>query len=75
MSKLSMSQESIVVADTLSRNPLQDRSTSDTDHDVKAYVQVVTSSRLVTGDRLDTIRKAISQDADLQAVVCYTHTG
>ena len=29
----------LVVADTLSRNPLQDDCTSDTEHDVKAYVQ------------------------------------
>lgn len=65
----------LVVADTLSRNPLQDICLSDRDHDVKAYVQAVISTRPITADRLDATREATSQDADLQAVARYVNMG
>lgn len=45
----------LVVADTLSRNPLQDSGASD--------------------NRLDAIKEATSQDADLQTVIHYTNIG
>lgn len=65
----------LVVADTLSRNPLPDRDTSDTEEKVKAYVQAVIESRPITGDRLDAIRSATGQDTDLQTVIRYTRAG
>ncbi len=51
-----------VMTGTLSHNPLQDSSISDTDHEVKAYVPAVISTRPITGDRLDAIKEATSKD-------------
>ena len=58
----------LIVADTLSRNPLRECGESDTEHKVKAYVQGVISTRPITADRLDNIREATSQDVTLQTV-------
>lgn len=43
-------------------------------HDVKADIQAVISTRPITSDRLDIIREAIRQDADFQTVARYIKT-
>ena len=58
----------LIVADTLSCNPLRECGESDTEHKVKAYAQGVISTRPITADRLDNIREATSQDVTLQTV-------
>lgn len=65
----------LIVADTLSRNPLQDCIVSDTEHEVKAYVQAVLETRPITKDRLNMIREATSNDNILQTVIRYTING
>ncbi len=47
----------LVVADTLSRNPLTHHGESDTECDVTAFVQSVLSTKPVSGDRLMSLRK------------------
>lgn len=59
----------LVVADTLSRNPVKEN-TSDTE-EVKAYVEAVGESRPVSAHRLDDIREATRYDAHLQMVMGY----
>ena len=65
----------LIVADTLSRNPLRECGESDPEHEIKAYVQGVISTRPITADRLDNIREATSQDVTLQTVARYTNEG
>ena len=60
----------LVVADTLSRNPLKENP-SDTEEEVKAYVEAVGESRLVSAHRLDDIREVTRNDAQLQMVMGY----
>ncbi len=63
------------VADTLSRNPLTHHGESDTECDVTAFVQSVLSTKPVSGDRLNAIKKATQQDPDLQSVCKYIRQG
>ena len=62
------------MADTMSRNPLRDCGESNTEHEVKAYVQGVISTRPITADRFDDIREA-SQNVTLQTIARYTNKG
>lgn len=59
----------LIVADTLSRNPLRDGTVSDTEEDVKAFVECVVTSRPISAHRLDDIREVTRNDADLQMVI------
>lgn len=65
----------LIVADTLSRNPITCQGESDTEGDVKVFIQAVLSTRPVTDDKLNAIRIATQQDADLQLVSKYIHEG
>ncbi|KAG9282090.1 hypothetical protein AMEX_G700 [Astyanax mexicanus] len=65
----------LVVADTLSRNPLTESNTSDTEEDVKAYVQAIVSTKPMTGGRLDALRAATQEDTDLTLVRKYILEG
>ncbi|XP_063072782.1 uncharacterized protein K02A2.6-like [Engraulis encrasicolus] len=65
----------LIIADTLSRNPLKVSEASDTDEDVKAYVQAVMATRPVSDERLEKIRAATLQDEDLQRVTHYILRG
>lgn len=64
-----------VVADNLSRNPLRDCTVSDTEQNVKAYVQAVVETRPITKDRLNTMTEATSNDDILQTAIRYTCNG
>ena len=64
----------LIVADTLSCNPLRECGESDPEHEIKAYVQGVIST-IPTADKLDNIREATSQDVTLQTVARYTNEG
>ncbi|KAI2648690.1 Transposon Ty3-G Gag-Pol polyprotein [Labeo rohita] len=61
----------LVVADTLSRNPLAHHGESDTESDVTVFVLTVLSTKAVSGDRLNAIKKVTQQDSDLQLVCKY----
>lgn len=61
----------LAAAHIMSHNPLQDYGVSDTEHNVKAFVQAGISTRTITGNRLGAIREATSQDADLHTVTRY----
>ncbi|KAJ8346870.1 hypothetical protein SKAU_G00282710 [Synaphobranchus kaupii] len=65
----------LVVADTLSRNPLRDSSGADTEDDVRAYVEAVIKTRAMSSSKLDLIRKATRDDGAMQRVVGYTREG
>lgn len=65
----------LVVADTLSRNPLTHQGESDTEDDVKAFVQAVLSTMPISEDRLSAIKEATQDDSDLQSVCKYIHQG
>lgn len=64
-----------MVANTLSRNPLTHQGESDTEEDVKVFVQAVLSTKPVSEDKLSAIRKATQEDSDLQSVFKYIHQG
>ncbi|KAL7852791.1 hypothetical protein SRHO_G00185760 [Serrasalmus rhombeus] len=63
----------LIIADTLSRNPLKVSEAPDTEEDVKAYVQAVMATRPVSDSRLEKIRVATLQHEDLQRVTHYIH--
>lgn len=65
----------LIIADTLSRNPLKVSDASETDEDVKAYVRAVMATRPMSDDRLDKIREATLKDEDLQRVINYIRHG
>ncbi|KAJ8385465.1 hypothetical protein AAFF_G00185610 [Aldrovandia affinis] len=62
----------LVLADTLSRNPLQNSGSSETEAEVQAYVEAVMT---VSKTKLDTIREATRADMDMQMVIHYNHEG
>ena len=63
----------LVLADTLSRNPLSNPpETSDTEEDVKAYVDAAEMMRLVSMAKMESIKSAISNDPQLSHVLDYT---
>ncbi|KAJ8404093.1 hypothetical protein AAFF_G00344430 [Aldrovandia affinis] len=65
----------LVLADTLSRNTLQNSGSSETEAEVQAYVEAVMTSRPVSKTKLDTIREATRADTDMQMVIRYNHEG
>ncbi|KAJ8409836.1 hypothetical protein AAFF_G00218950 [Aldrovandia affinis] len=70
-----MPGKQLVLADTLSRNPLQNSGSSETEAEVQAYVEAVMTSRPLSKTKLDTIREATRADTDMQMVICYNHEG
>ena len=66
----------LVVADTLSRNPLAVPSqTSDTEDDVKAYVDAAETVRPASHEKLEQIKYSTSSDPQLRRVLDYTVNG
>ena len=66
----------LVVADTLSRNPLADPlQTSDTEDDVKAYVDTAEMVHPASREKLDQIKYSTSSDPQLWRVLEYTVNG
>ena len=63
----------LVVADTLSRNPLAAMSeTSDTQEDVKAYVDAAEMERPASPEKIEQIKCATASDPQLRRVLDYT---
>ena len=66
----------LVPADALSRNPLSNPpETSDTEEDVKVYVDTAKMMRPVSMAKLESIKSAISSDPQLSHVLDYTVNG
>ena len=66
----------LVVADTLSRNPLAALSeTSDTQEDVKAYVDAAEMERPASLEKIEQIKFATASDPQLSRVLNYTVSG
>lgn len=59
----------LIIANTLSRNPLSDIAVSETKEEIKAYAEVV------SGQRLECIRAATRLDKQLHMTVKYTRQG
>ncbi|KAJ8400110.1 hypothetical protein AAFF_G00401490 [Aldrovandia affinis] len=53
----------LVVADTLSRNPLRDSTGTDTEDNVRAYIEALITARAMSESKLDLIREATGNDA------------
>ena len=71
-----MPGKELVVADTLSRNPLAVPSqTSDVEDDVKAYVDAAEMVRPASHEKLEQIKYSTSSDPQLQRVLDYTVNG
>ena len=71
-----VSGKELVVADTLSRNPLAALSeTSDTQEDVKAYVATAEMERPASPDKIEQIKCATASDPQLRRVLEYTVSG
>ncbi|KAJ8418872.1 hypothetical protein AAFF_G00003710 [Aldrovandia affinis] len=60
---------------TPSRNPLRDSTGTDTEDDVRAYVEVVITARAMSESKLDLIREATGNDAVMQSVKGYVRAG
>lgn len=60
---------------TLSRNTLTHYGEFDTECNKTVFLQAVLSTKPVSGDMLNAIRKATLQDSDLQLVCKYIHQG
>ena len=66
----------LVVADTLSRNPLAALfETSDTQEDVKAYVDTAEMERPASPKKIEQIKCATASDPQLRRVLDYTVSG
>ena len=66
----------LVVADTLSRNPLAvSLQTSDTEDEVKAYVDTAQMVHPASHEKLEQIKHSISSDPQLRRVLEYTVNG
>lgn len=65
----------LVVADALSRSPLSHDTESETDQQVKAYVEAVVTNKPVSLDKLGEIREATANDAELQSVTACIRNG
>jgi len=66
----------LVVADTLSRNPLSVPSeTSDTEEDVKAYLDAAEMVRPASPEKMERIKHATSSHPQLSHVLNYTVSG
>lgn len=69
-------RKELLLADTLSRNPLSNPpEISDTEEDVKVYVDTAEMMRLVSKTKLESIKSAISNDPQLSHVLDYTVNG
>lgn len=58
-------------ADTLSQKPLRKLCHSEMEDEAKAHVEAVITSKEVLQSKLDAIREATEEDADLQAVMSF----
>lgn len=65
----------LVVADMLSRLPLNGDGQSDTDGQVKAYVNAVVASKPIKSPKLEEICRATQSDAELQKVIPFNRKG
>ena len=66
----------LVVADTLSRNPLSvPFETSDTEEEVRAYVDAAEMVRPASPEKMERIKEATSSDPQLSRVLNYTANG
>ena len=69
-------ERELVVADTLSRKPLAALSeTSDTQEDVKAYVDAAEMERPATPEKIEQIKLATASDPQLRRFLDYTVSG
>lgn len=59
----------------LSRTPLKDETTSNTEEDIKAFVEAVVTSRPTSVHRLNNIREATRNEADLQMFISFIRSG
>ena len=66
----------LVVADTLSRNPLAALfETSNTQEDIKAYVDAAEMERPASPEKIEQIKCATASDQQLRRVLAYTVSG
>ncbi len=65
----------LAVADALSRHPLDGDHKSDTDGQVRAYVNNMVASKPITSPKLEEIRTATHDDVELQKVIAFTKKG
>ena len=65
----------LVVADTLSRSPLEFEAEPDTVEDVRAFVNLVESTRPATENQLKRIKGASAVGTQLQKLVAVTSQG
>ena len=70
-----VSGKQMVVADTLSRSPLELEQEPDTVEDVPAFVNLVEPTRPATDNQLERIREASRRDAQLPKVINFTSLG
>lgn len=70
-----MPGKQLVVANTLSRNPLTHLGKPDTEEDVIVIVQTVLSTKPVNKDKINAIRKATQEDSVLQSFRKYVLQG
>lgn len=71
-----MPGKELVVADTLSRNPLAALSdTSDTQEDIRAHVDAAEMERSASPEKIDQIKCATASDAQLRRLLNYTARG
>ena len=67
--------QKMVVADTLSRSPLEFEAEPDTVEDVQAFVNLVESTRPATKNQLERIKRTSAVDTQLQKLVAVTSQG
>lgn len=67
--------KSLVVADTLSRNPVTESEGSDTEEDVQAYVEAVIQTRPVSEPKLNAIRESTSNDPIMRKIMRFIKEG
>ena len=65
----------LVVADALSRHPLEGDGQSDTEGLVKAYVNTIVASKPIKSPKLEEICRATQSDAELQKVIVFIRKG
>ncbi|KAG9282794.1 hypothetical protein AMEX_G1491 [Astyanax mexicanus] len=65
----------LVIADTLSRNPVDGQDLSDSEQEVTAHVSAITNSKPVSEQRMESIRNATMVDTVLQKVLAHIRCG